>query len=310
MLDMPAQPSREAAKRRYRSLFVSDVHLGCRYSQANEFLAFLNQIEVDQLYLVGDFIDGWRLKRRWHWQLVYVRILQRLVQLASQGTQVFYTPGNHDEFLRDYLHDFGLITVADQFVHCTADGRRFVVLHGDQFDDVERRARWLSVIGACAYDTLVSANGMVNRVRRSLRLCDYRFSNRMKFWAKQAVQFISDFEERLVYHAKERNCQGVICGHVHVPRLDYFGDIVYCNTGDWVEHCTGLVELESGKLELIEWANDRLRPLQIDPHWHSPPNEPVFQEAESLAATVSLQLPVAASPQESIRPASIAGLFR
>ena len=174
---MPAQYPRGATRRCFRTLFVSDVHLGCRYAQAEKFLAFLEQVQPEHIYIVGDFIDGWRLCRRWHWQPVYVRILQRLVQLASQGTQVYYAPGNHDEFLRDYLHDFGLVTVADQFIHRTADGRRFVVLHGDQFDDVERGAKWLSVVGAFAYDRLVSANGMINQVRRCFNMKDWRFSS-------------------------------------------------------------------------------------------------------------------------------------
>jgi len=251
---MPAQSSRVATRRRFRSLFISDVHLGCRYAQAEAFLSFLESAQPEQLYIVGDFIDGWRLSRKWHWQRVYVRILQRIVQLAAQGTQINYAPGNHDEFLRDFLHDFGLIHVADQFVHTTVDGRRFVVLHGDQFDDVERGAKWLSVVGAFAYDQLVWTNGVVNCIRRRVGMKDCRFSTHVKTWAKQAVQFISDFEERLVYHAKELECDGVICGHIHVPRIDYLGEIMYCNTGDWVEHCTALVEHDSGEFELIDWT--------------------------------------------------------
>ncbi len=253
---MPAHHLRGATRSCFRTLFISDVHLGCRYAQAEKFLAFLEQVHPEQIYIVGDFIDGWRLSRRWHWQPVYVQILQRLVQLASQGTQVYYAPGNHDEFLRDYLHDFGLVTVADQFIHRTADGRQFVVLHGDQFDDVERGAKWLSIVGAFAYDGLVCANGMINRVRRCFRLKDWRFSTYVKVWAKQAVQFISDFEERLVCHAKELECDGVICGHIHVPRIETLGDVTYCNTGDWVEHCTALVEHETGELELVDWSHD------------------------------------------------------
>lgn len=262
---MPASTPPGATRCRFRTLFVSDVHLGCRYAQAERFLEFLQNIETDRLYIVGDFIDGWRLSRRWHWQKAYIQILQRLFELTAQGTQVFYAPGNHDEFLRDYFNDFGLITVADQFLHETADGRRFVVLHGDQFDHVERGIKWLSLIGANAYDYLVWANGVVNQVRRRLRLSDCRFSNHVKVWAKQAVQFISDFEERLVCHGKELECDGVICGHIHVPRIDTFGELVYCNTGDWVEHCTALVEDDTGNLELIDWSSRQCKVLYREP---------------------------------------------
>ena len=239
------------ARGRYRSLFISDVHLGCRHAQAERLLTLLRNEQPARLYLVGDFIDGWRLKRRWHWQVVYIQILQRLVELAATGTRIYYTPGNHDEFLRDYLHDFGIVTVADQFIHQTADGRRFVVLHGDRFDNLGDRVKWLSLLGSSAYDSLVSLNGVVNQIRRALNLDDYRFSHKVKFWTRQAVQFISDFEERLVCHAKDQECDGVICGHIHVPRIELFGDILYCNSGDWVENCTALGELDCGKFELV-----------------------------------------------------------
>lgn len=253
---MSAQTAHRSRRRRFRSLFVSDIHLGCRHAQADRFLKFLDSVQPEQLYLVGDVIDGWRLSRRWYWEPGYVKILQRIMQLAMNGTQVYYTPGNHDEFLRNYLHDFGLITVADQFIHTTADGRRFVVLHGDQFDNVERGAKWLSIAGAYAYDWLVWANEAVNRVRRLMGLVDCRFSRHVKIWAKQAVQYISDFEERLVCHAKELECDGVICGHIHVPRIEDWGEIVYCNSGDWVEHCSALIEHDTGEFEIIDCFSD------------------------------------------------------
>ena len=309
---MPASSPLEATRRRFRTLFVSDVHLGCRYAQAERFLAFLEEVQPERLYIVGDFIDGWRLSRRWHWQDVYIRIFQRLVQLASTGTQVCYAPGNHDEFLRDYLHDFGLINVADQFLHTTADGRQFVVLHGDQFDDVERKAKWLSVIGAFAYDQLVRANGVVNRVRRWFDLEDCRFSTNVKVWAKQAVQFISDFEERLVCHAKELECDGVICGHIHVPRIDHFSNITYCNTGDWVEHCTALVEHESGELELIDCSPKQAVLPYRDRRWRSHLVEERECELveEHAAAAVLAQVNQLVVTQPSDRPARFAGLLR
>jgi UDP-2,3-diacylglucosamine pyrophosphatase LpxH len=309
---MPAHTPQGATRSRFRTLFISDVHLGCRHSQADKFLAFLKEVQPEQIYIVGDFIDGWRLKKRWHWQLVYVQIFQRLVELASRGTQIFYAPGNHDEFLRDYFHDFGLVTVADQFIHTTADGRDFVVLHGDQFDDVERRAKWLSIFGAFAYDRLVWANGIVNILRRGCGLEDCRFSSKVKVWAKRAVQFISDFEERLICHAKEIECHGVICGHIHVPRVARIGDITYCNTGDWVEHCSALIEYESGELELIDWSQGILeRPLH-DRRWRPSGVEHPEREAvtEQAATSILDQVSDVVVTQNQHRPANLAGLLR
>jgi UDP-2,3-diacylglucosamine pyrophosphatase LpxH len=250
----------EASRSDIRTVFVSDVHIGCKYSQADKFFDFLLRTHPEQLYLVGDFIDGWRLKKRWHWQQVYVRILKRLASLASQGTQIYYTPGNHDAFLRDFLHDFGLLTIRDEFIHVAADQRQYLVLHGDKFDNIEQYARWLSVVGAFAYDSLIWANNVINRVRRWLHLRDCALSSRMKVCVKNAVKFISDFEQRLIEVAHANNCDGVICGHIHVPRLSKIGEIVYCNTGDWVEHCTALVEYGDGVLELIDHSGCINRP--------------------------------------------------
>jgi len=304
---MPVQSLRTGS--RLRTLFVSDVHLGSRNTRAPEFLAFLESVQPERIYIVGDFIDGWRLKRRWRWHAVYIRILQRLVELASQGTLVHYAPGNHDEFLRDYLHDFGLIKVADQFIHRTMDGRRFVVLHGDQFDAVENRARWLSVVGAMGYEGLVTANRLVNWVRRQCQMEDCRFSSQMKIWAKHAVQFISDFEERLVCHAKELECQGVICGHIHVPRIDRFGDVTYCNTGDWVEHCSALIEHETGQLELVEWT-ERTAVLQHrERQWPLAVPSVVEPVAGVFAASVVSPLAELNQTLEVTRHADVADLF-
>jgi UDP-2,3-diacylglucosamine pyrophosphatase LpxH len=309
---MPAPPLPRATRGRYRTVFVSDVHLGCRYAQAERFLSFLEQVQPERLYIVGDFIDGWRLSRRWYWQEVYIRIFQRLVQLASQGTLICYAPGNHDEFLRHYFHDFGLITVADQFLHRTADGRQFVVLHGDQFDDVERGAKWLSVVGAFAYDRLVSVNGLVNGIRRWFGLEDCRFSASVKVWAKQAVQFISDFEDRLICHSKELECDGVICGHIHVPRIDEVGGVTYCNTGDWVEHCTALIEHETGELELVDWSSNKSR-AEIHPRTS---RSHAIEEMESelirqhAAASASISVDQLSGPRNSLPSVIVANLLR
>src|SRR5262245_5153711 len=235
----------------FRSVFLSDMHLGCRYSQAEPLLALLNSIQPENLYLVGDIIDGWRLKQRWHWRLVYSRILKRLLELGKTGTQVRFTPGNHDAFLRDCAHDFGFLEIADTFLHETADGRQFLVLHGDRFDDVELRAQWLSYMGSFAYDSLIWLNGQVNGVRGMLRLEPKHFTTRIKQRVKQAVTFMSRFEQRLADVARNADCDGVICGHIHAPLMTHDHGLAYFNTGDWIEHRSVLVEHDDGTMELL-----------------------------------------------------------
>lgn len=236
----------------FRSVFVSDVHLGCRFARAERFLNFLETQNPERLYLVGDFIDGWRLRTRWHWEDSYWKILRRLISLADQGTEIFYTPGNHDDFLRSFLGNFASVRIANEFLHETADGRRFVVLHGDRFDDVEARARWLSYLGGLAYDGIVSLNGAVNLGRKLLGMPEWQFSSSIKQRVKKAVMFVSHYEERLAAHAKSLDACGVICGHIHTPCVRHTRGVLYCNTGDWVEHCTALVEYRDGRLKLLQ----------------------------------------------------------
>src|SRR5262245_45549558 len=241
---------RRGASTRLRSVFLSDLHLGSRYTQAEPLIAFLDSIEPEYLYLVGDIVDGWRLKRRWHWRPTFSRVLSRLLELGQSGTQVRLTPGNHDAFLREFRHDFGFLEIADSFLHQAADGRNFLVLHGDRFDDVELRAQWLSLVGSFAYDALLWLNCQANRLRRLLRQPAWQFSALIKQQVKQAVTFVSRFEERLAQQAREVECDGVICGHIHTPAMATRSGMAYFNTGDWVEHRTALVEFEEGRMEL------------------------------------------------------------
>lgn len=237
-------------RRRVRSIFVSDLHLGCRYSRASELLAWLERHEPEYLYLVGDIIDGWRLRRKWHWQPEYSQLLRRLMELAANGTQIRYTPGNHDAFLRPFISDFGLVEIADEFTHTTADGRQFLVLHGDQFDNVEIRAQWLSVLGSVAYDALLFCASGVSRLQRLLRLPVSDLAGNVKRQVKQAVRFVSNFEERLARHAREAGCDGIVCGHVHTPTATRLHGVSYFNTGDWVENRSALIEYGDGCLEV------------------------------------------------------------
>lgn len=250
--DLGVEPSRSDREGQggVRSLFVSDIHLGCKHAQAAEFLDLLERYEPTHLYIVGDFIDGWKLKRRWRWEPEYDRILQRMMAMKRSGAKLFYTPGNHDSFLRGFLANFGVIEIRDEFIHEAADGRRFVVTHGDKFDRVEQSCQWLSVVASYAYDVLLTANWWGNRLRGK-KHDPYAFCGAIKRRVKRLVKHISEFEGQLVDNARGSGCDGIICGHVHAPRIEEIDKVAYLNTGDWVENCSALVEFDDGSFDLI-----------------------------------------------------------
>ncbi len=250
---MRSTPAPLCEKRFVRSLFLSDVHLGCKHSQAPQLLEFLKRRRPRYLYVVGDFFDGWKLRRRWRWHPAYDALLKQLLELRRGGTRLYYAPGNHDAFLRPFLNHLTalkIVEVRDQFIHARADGARFLVTHGDQFDKVEQSSQWLSVLASIAYDALLSVNRFVNRLRGKGR-DPYAFSSGVKRSVKLLVSHISHFEDQLVRQARELSCRGVICGHIHTPRIVELGGVTYCNTGDWVENCSALLEYDDGALELV-----------------------------------------------------------
>lgn len=234
-----------------RTVFISDIHLGCRHANAAALLDFLNGIQPESLYLVGDIVDGWRLRRGWYWNDTYNLLLRRLIELMASGTQIYYTPGNHDEFLRQFISNLGSIEIADEFVHETADGRRMLVMHGDQFDAVVRHARWLSMVGDVGYSVLLGVNTAFNVLRRQFGWGYWSLSAYIKRHVKQATSCIGRFEASITRYAASKGCDGVICGHIHTAAIRELGGVTYCNTGDWVESCTALVEHVDGRLELI-----------------------------------------------------------
>lgn len=244
---MDSQPT---ATRTIRTLFVSDVHLGCKHSRADQLADFLEAHECENLFFVGDFIDGWKLRRGWRWLPAYTRIVNRLIELVRGGTRLYYTPGNHDDFLRQFLDDFGVVDIKNEFVHTTADGRRLLITHGDQFDRFERSARWFTMLLSSLYDIILSVNWFAGRFQKSNRNRSYAFSAWLKLLCKRFAMFVSDYERQLVEHARRQRCHGVVCGHIHRPAIAETGQITYYNTGDWVEHCTALVEYSTGELEL------------------------------------------------------------
>lgn len=252
---MPTDQGR--SRRHIRTMFVSDVHLGCRHAHVQEFLDFLQQHQPDQLYIVGDFIDGWKLRRSLAWQPVFNEVLSRLYELYESGTSLYYTPGNHDDFLRKFAWNFGFVRIADEFVYQAGDGRRFLVTHGDKFDRVECGARWMSMVASIGYDALLSANRLTSWFQGRPKSGTLTFSAGVKRRVKQLVRYISDFEHRLAEYARNRGCDGVICGHIHTPAVSEFNGQAYINTGDWVENCTAFVEYEDGQLELIRYFDER-----------------------------------------------------
>jgi len=266
-------PSRHSAhdngKLHVRSVWISDVHLGTPGSQAVALLDFLRTVESEHLYLVGDIIDGWQLRRHWYWPQAHNDVVQKLLRKARKGTRVVFVPGNHDEFARKYLgHSFGGIEVVDECIHTTADGRRLWITHGDYFDGVIQCARWLAHVGDSAYEFTLRLNRRFNILRAGLGLPYWSISKYLKLKVKRAVNFIGDFEQAVAREAKKRGVQGVVCGHIHHAELREMDGIVYANDGDWVESLTALVEHADGRLEILDWSDRvpvRRKSARVDP---------------------------------------------
>jgi UDP-2,3-diacylglucosamine pyrophosphatase LpxH len=248
--DPPAAP----ATRKFRSIWISDIHLGTAGCKAEYLLDFLKHSESEYLYLVGDIIDGWAIKRSWYWHQTHNDVIQKLLRKARRGTRIVYIPGNHDDAARQFLGlMFGEIRIEDELVHTTADGRRMLVLHGDRFDGVVQCAKWLAIVGDRLYGFTLSLNRHLNHIRSRFGLGYWSLSQFLKHKVKTAVSFVSRFEEAVAAEARSRGVDGVICGHIHKAELRELDGILYCNDGDWVESLTALVELESGELQIVQW---------------------------------------------------------
>ena len=236
-----------------RALFISDVHLGTRGCQAERLLDFLRDYDSDSLFLIGDIIDFWAMNRSIHWTPQQNTVVQKVLRQARHGTNVMLIPGNHDEALREYDGvSFGDITIAMEHVHVAANGRRYLVLHGDEFDQVTRYHRWLAVLGDVSYNILVRINGWISLMRRTLRISGYwSLAGYAKRRVKSAVSFIFDFEDSVVRAVRERGLDGVICGHIHCAAIKDIDGIEYINCGDWVDSCTAIVEHLNGRMELV-----------------------------------------------------------
>ena len=251
------EPRSFQPKMKLRTVWVSDIHLGTAGCQADLLCDFLHSIECETLYLVGDIVDGWRLRKGWYWPDQHNEVIRRVLKMAHRGTRVIYIPGNHDEMFRDYAGlSFGGVEVQLEAIHTTADGRNLLVTHGDAFDGIVLYARWLAFLGDQAYTLLLRANIVLNAIRRRFNMPYWSLSSYLKMRVKNAVQFIGKYEEVVAREAAQRGVQGVVCGHIHSAEIREFGSITYYNDGDWVESCTALTEAKDGTMSIINWAEN------------------------------------------------------
>ena len=265
----------DAGKKRnrvkFRTIWISDTHLGTPGCQAEKLLQFLRNTDSETLYMVGDIIDGWQLKRRWYWNQVHNNILQTVLKKAKKGTRVIFVPGNHDEAVRQFINlDFGGIQIRDELVHETADGKRMLVLHGDRFDGVIACAKWLAYLGDNMYTVILKFNQILNVWRARAGMPYWSLSQYLKLKVKNAVSYITRFEDAVAAEARKQGLDGVICGHIHKPEIRMIDGITYCNDGDWVESLSALVEDASGALRLVDWQEVMDLAAQQKLAWHAP----------------------------------------
>ncbi|MEM8725038.1 MAG: UDP-2,3-diacylglucosamine diphosphatase [Pseudomonadota bacterium] len=260
----PAEPKIPEAtsdgRRKYRTIWISDVHLGTKGCNAEMLIDFLDNTDSEVMYLVGDIIDGWRLKKKFFWPTSHNDIVWRLLKRAKRGTRIVYIPGNHDEMFRQFTGlNFGGVEIRRAAFHDTADGRRLLVLHGDEFDAVMLSHRWLAFVGDAAYHLMMGLNQWVNKARQALGMPYWSLSKAAKHKVKNAVEFIGKYEEVVARAAAERGVDGVVCGHIHTAEHRMIDDIEYWNDGDWVEGCNALVEHQDGSMEILNWPDEIAR---------------------------------------------------
>lgn len=276
--------------RQVRSIFISDVHLGTRACQAERLLAFLRDHDAQNLYLIGDIVDFWAMSRSIHWTESHNTVVQKILRRARHGEHVVFIPGNHDEALREYVGvTFGDIRVATEWIHEAADGRRYWLVHGDEYDQVTRHHRWVAILGDVGYNALVSVNHWLSRLRRLLRVPGYwSLAGYAKQKVKKAVGFIFDFERSLAHAAELRGVDGVICGHIHWPEDRMIGTVRYLNCGDWVDTCSAVVEHLDGRFEIVRWHE---RDWSVDADVESEPAPGTMPEPVLMAAMEHASIP-------------------
>jgi UDP-2,3-diacylglucosamine pyrophosphatase LpxH len=283
----------------YRSIFVSDVHLGTKDCKAEQLNNFLKHNSCDTLYLVGDIIDAWKIQQnKWRWKQSHTNVVRRVLGHAKRGTRVVFIAGNHDEFLRPmipYGFSFGLVEIHNQIEHIGADGKHYLVTHGDLFDGITRLAPWIAFLGDKAYDFVLSLNNKFNWVRRRMGFGYFSLSQFLKHKVKKAVDFMFKFEENLANYCKKRGFDGVICGHIHHAEIKEINGVTYMNDGDWVESCTALVEHHDGKWEIITWTKEK---DDVDTDPDSNTRERSNRPARTSGVTVRGSKDLRASPKQ------------
>ena len=283
----------------YRSIFVSDVHLGTKDCKAEQLNNFLKHNSCDTLYLVGDIIDAWKIQQnKWRWKQSHTNVVRRVLGHAKRGTRVVFIAGNHDEFLRPmipYGFSFGLVEIHNQIEHIGADGKHYLVTHGDLFDGITRLAPWIAFLGDKAYDCVLSLNNKFNWIRRRMGFGYFSLSQFLKHKVKKAVDFMFKFEENLANYCKKRGFDGVICGHIHHAEIKEINGVTYMNDGDWVESCTALVEHHDGKWEIITWTKEK---DDVDTDPDSNTRERSNRPARTSGVTVRGSKDLRASPKQ------------
>jgi len=289
-----------------RSVFISDVHLGTRACQADRLLEFLREHPSDYLYLVGDIVDFWAMSRSILWSGAQNTVVQKVLRRARQGCQVLFIPGNHDEALREYVGiAFGDIRVEAEWVHEAADGRRYWLVHGDEFDQVTRHHRWVAVLGDIAYNTLVRLNHWLSRLRRVLRRPGYwSLAGYAKQKVKRAVNFIFDFESSIAHATRRKGLDGVICGHIHWAADQDIDGVRYMNCGDWVDSCSAIVEYHDGRMEVVRWQSPAAPAGAIVTAMRVTPNQAVATASSTANGATEVATDIAAHATEAQRRAS------
>ncbi len=253
----------------FRSIWISDTHLGGKNLKSHQLYHFLKKTDSDYLYLVGDILDLWKLKKNWFWPIINDRIVNLILKKAREGTRVYYLPGNHDEIVRRYTGStFHGVTICDQVVHTASDGCKYLVIHGDKFDCVIQNSRWLANLGSALYDVLLAINRWYNAYRQFRGRRYFSISAWLKHQCKTVVNYIGDFEQVLIREIRQHKVDGLICGHIHHAAIKTMGDFLYSNAGDWVESCTALAENNNGTLGIIQWADSNpVKGLSLRPNY-------------------------------------------
>lgn len=240
----------------YRSIFLSDVHLGTRGCSAESLTDFLKNNDCDNLYLIGDIVDGWRLRSGWYWPQSHSNVVRKVLTKSKRGARVVYVTGNHDEFLRNFTSfalSFGNIEIVDEAEHIAPNGDKYWIVHGDDYDGITRYHKWVAFLGDWGYNLLILLNRWFNTLRRKFGFGYWSLSRYVKYKVKKAVNFITEFESAIAKDAKEKGYNAVFCGHIHHPEMRDIDGVLYCNTGDWVETCSAIVEHWDGRLEMVHW---------------------------------------------------------